>query len=62
MEENSFDLTFNRIKPFLAGMGDSFESDEIKTVKWGADDVHVFWFTSKELDGNFLKFITSVDP
>ena len=62
MEENFYDDIFNRIKSFVAGQRDSFESDEIYNVKWvEVDDIHVSGVTFKEMEGGFLEIRTSVD-
>ncbi|MEE1249129.1 MAG: helix-turn-helix transcriptional regulator [Lachnospiraceae bacterium] len=62
MEEKFYDDIFNRIKSFVAGQRDSFESDEIYNVKWvEVDDIHVSGVTFKEMEGGFLEIRTSVD-
>ena len=61
MEENFYDDIYNRIKTFVAGQKDSFESDEIYNVKWvEVDDIHVSGVTFKEMEGGFLEIRTSV--
>ena len=62
MEDIFYDEIFNRLKPFIAGQKDSFESDEIYKVKWvELDEIHVSGVTFKEMEGGFLGIRTSVD-
>lgn len=62
MENNFYDEIFNRLKPFIAGQKDSFESDEIYKVKWvEVDDIHVSGVTFKEMEDGFLEIRTSID-
>ena len=62
MEDIFYDEIFNRLKPFIAGQKDSFESDEIYKVKWvEVDDIHVSGVTFKEMEDGFLEIRTSID-
>lgn len=62
MEDNFYDDILDRLKSFIVGQRDSFESDEIYNLKWvEVDDIHVSGITFKEIDGGLLEIRASVD-
>lgn len=62
MEDKYYDNIFNRLKGFIGGKRDSFESDAIYQVKWvELDDIHVSGVTFKEAGNGELEIRVSVD-
>ena len=62
MEDVYYDDIFDRVKGYVTGKKDSFESDEIYQVKWvELEDIHVSGVTFKDKGDYVLEIRVSVD-
>lgn len=62
MEDVYYDDIFNKVKGYVAGKKDSFESDEIYQVKWvELNDIHVSGVTFKDIGDYVLEIRITVD-